>query len=306
MSNALIPKLEDYQINDSSRLPTIESLASQIIQMASQKGRSYSSNVDENNYGTRFDGSSNKGAGYFGELPRKGGGYSTELSVGVNLDGKEVEIPLLNPSLNSKEINHLLSGGKPTQEMIDKSVAYAKQRWDAGKSQWANPQDRLIARPGYEALPSKDMKLREHIAGLESKGSGSYKARSGNSQFLGRYQIGTKQLIETGYKNTDGSWTGKDGITSDKDFLNSPKVQDKAYQESIRVFDQQLKNHGTYKYIGQTINTASGPITLTHDKILAGAHNAGAYGIHKWLSGQDPEPRDDNGTPASKFMTIKQ
>jgi hypothetical protein len=39
-------------------------------------------------YGNRPDGSA-KGGGYFGELKRPDGGVSTEISVGVGIDGKE-------------------------------------------------------------------------------------------------------------------------------------------------------------------------------------------------------------------------
>ena len=49
-----------------------------------------------------------KGEGYFGKLKRPDGDVSTELSIGVNLGGKETEIPTLVPTLSEEEKNYLL------------------------------------------------------------------------------------------------------------------------------------------------------------------------------------------------------
>ena len=94
-----------------------------------------------NMFGLRKDGTK-KGMGYFGELPSKGG-ISTELSIGIELDGKETEIPLLNPSLDLIEIVHLLEGNKPTKSIINKSVNFAKNRIKSGLSPFASGKERL-------------------------------------------------------------------------------------------------------------------------------------------------------------------
>lgn len=88
------------------------------------------------NYGNRTDGTP-KGLGYFGELKRPDGNVSTELSIGVNLGGKEMEIPLLVPTLSRPEIDSLLAGGKPSPEMVDKAVQFAIERMDRGMSPFA-------------------------------------------------------------------------------------------------------------------------------------------------------------------------
>lgn len=84
-------------------------------------------------YGIRND-NTPKGRGYFGELKTKNGNVATELSIGVNFDGKETEIPALVPTLNKEEIDHLLNGGKPTKEIVDKAVEHAKERMSSGLS----------------------------------------------------------------------------------------------------------------------------------------------------------------------------
>ncbi|OPY89017.1 MAG: hypothetical protein A4E71_00097 [Smithella sp. PtaU1.Bin162] len=87
-------------------------------------------------YGNRTDGTK-KGKGFLGELKRRDGKVSTELSIGVTFDGKETEIPTLVPTLSKDEINYLLEGGEPTKAIIRKAVDHAKKRIASGKSPFA-------------------------------------------------------------------------------------------------------------------------------------------------------------------------
>lgn len=87
-------------------------------------------------YGLRADGSK-KGSGFLGELKRSDGGISTEISVGVNIDGKEIEIPTLVPTLSKSEIDLLLSGESPTPEIMNKAVDHARERISKGISPFA-------------------------------------------------------------------------------------------------------------------------------------------------------------------------
>lgn len=96
-------------------------------------------------YGKRADGTE-KGSGYFGELKMKDGSGSvaTEISIGVELDGKETEIPTLVPTLDAKEKDWLLKGGDPNdrsemgERISQKAIQHAKDRKAAGKSIFAN------------------------------------------------------------------------------------------------------------------------------------------------------------------------
>lgn len=97
-------------------------------------------------YGNRADGTK-KGRGYFGELKRPDGDISTELSVGVEFDDGEHEIPLLVPTLSRGEINHLLKGGEPTRELVGKAVAHARSRMAAGKGAFATDDDEPVSLP---------------------------------------------------------------------------------------------------------------------------------------------------------------
>jgi hypothetical protein len=98
--------------------------------------------VDPANFGNRVDGTA-KGMGFFGALKRPDGDISTELSVGVNIEGKELEIPLLVPGLTKAEIQHLLEDGEPTDEIVGKAVLFARQRMAKGLSPFAGDKERF-------------------------------------------------------------------------------------------------------------------------------------------------------------------
>jgi hypothetical protein len=91
-------------------------------------------------WGARADGTE-KGDGFFGPLQMTDGSGSvaTEISVGVNIDGREMEIPTLVPTLTPAEKDHLLSGNAPTQEIVRKAVDHARERISVGKSPFAQP-----------------------------------------------------------------------------------------------------------------------------------------------------------------------
>lgn len=93
-------------------------------------------------YGNRPDGTP-KGAGYFGEIPSpvRPGEFSTELTIGVNLGGKETDIPLITPNLSRSEIEMVMRG-KESKEIINKAVEHAKARMKQGKSPYAGDSER--------------------------------------------------------------------------------------------------------------------------------------------------------------------
>ena len=103
-------------------------------------------------YGQRQD-KTQKGMGFFGELKRPGGGISTEISVGVGINGKEMEIPLIVPSLSKDELDYLLKTPVKSSKFFDnmppsilqKAMEHAKMRVDQEKSPFAGPDE--IAEP---------------------------------------------------------------------------------------------------------------------------------------------------------------
>lgn len=97
--------------------------------------------VVSGDYGLRKDGT-RKGTGFLGALPMTDGSrdFMTEVSVGVNFDGKEVEIPTLVPTLTKEEVDYIRAGGDPTKNksIMDKAVEHARKRIAKGLSPFAN------------------------------------------------------------------------------------------------------------------------------------------------------------------------
>tara|TARA_R110000744_G_scaffold77219_1_gene152630 strand:+ start:422 stop:778 length:357 start_codon:yes stop_codon:yes gene_type:complete len=85
------------------------------------------------NYGDRTDGTK-KGEGFFGKIKRPDGKVSTELSIGFEMDGKEVLMPAMVPTLSKKELDHLISGGEITKEIADKAYKHGMKRIKSNKS----------------------------------------------------------------------------------------------------------------------------------------------------------------------------
>jgi hypothetical protein len=106
--------------------------------------------MDED-YGMRNSGGSKKYTGWKGELKRLDdpNQVSTEISTSVGLDGKEVEIPLIVPTLNKRELNFLLSvdpqskefGAKLPPSIMKKAIDHAVTRMKSGKSPFKEPGD---------------------------------------------------------------------------------------------------------------------------------------------------------------------
>ena len=96
--------------------------------------------------GLRADGTE-KGNGFFGPLKMKDGSnkVASEMSIGVEINGKEVEIPILVPTLSQGEVDYLLSGNEPTPEIIEKAERFAQARIEEGKSPFAGETE--VTRP---------------------------------------------------------------------------------------------------------------------------------------------------------------
>lgn len=94
-------------------------------------------------YGNRPDGTP-KGKGFLGVQKSKSGKDMTEYSVGININGKERDVPTLVPGLTKKELDYLktepdLSKRTPMNDaIIKKAEAHARKRLKEGKSVFAD------------------------------------------------------------------------------------------------------------------------------------------------------------------------
>ena len=94
-------------------------------------------------YGNRRDGSK-KGSGYLGIITNSEGDVMTEYTVGVNIDGKEMDIPTITPNLTREDIQELKNirdGEAPSQRIVDRAVDHAIFRLQSGRSVFADSAD---------------------------------------------------------------------------------------------------------------------------------------------------------------------
>lgn len=137
--------------------------------------------------------------------------------------------------------------------------------------------------------------------------SGNYKAEN-RANFLGAYQFGEAALIDLEYVARDarplnndysGGWTGKGGINSRADFLNSPEAQDAAAAawwpllwSRIRAFDLEF-------YDQQTLNG----YVLTKSGMIAASHLVGTGALKEFIeSGGTTIRSDGNETPITEYL----
>ena len=94
-------------------------------------------------YGNRPDGTA-KGGGWLGEVRSADGSTMTELTIGVGVNGREMQIPLLVPTLSDEEIRALAAGGRPSESMVEKAVDHALMRQDQNKSPYIQDDDTYL------------------------------------------------------------------------------------------------------------------------------------------------------------------
>lgn len=111
------------------------------------RAKSGSAYTDPAKWDKRADGSQ-KGNGWLGLLRRPDGGVSSEISIGVELNGKEQDIPLLVPTLSRPEVDKLLTiktdenfNQNLPASIKQKAIAFARKRLGAGLSPFASPDE---------------------------------------------------------------------------------------------------------------------------------------------------------------------
>ncbi len=97
-------------------------------------------------YGARYAESASepltmKGKGYFGLMPSYEGKFSTEISA---TDEQGRSYPLLSPNLTQEQINMLLQGAAPTNDIYDQAESWANYRRSAGMDPFATPTELRI------------------------------------------------------------------------------------------------------------------------------------------------------------------
>ena len=153
----------------------------------------------------------------------------------------------------------------------------------------------IAKKVGKNPFALKD--LADNVKWSESRGN--YKAYNKSTDAMGAYQFTPVRLRELGYMDKNNNWTGKMGISSKEDFLNSPEAQDFIFnEEHIPDLRNKLSGNGALGFAGQEIPELG---VITEEGLLKGAHLGGPTGVKRYLeSGKDA--RDNNSTSISDYM----
>lgn len=94
----------------------------------------------------RLDGTE-KGKGFYGEITVQSGEEQgktmTELSVGYEVDGKEVLVPLLNPYTSLDDIENVRAGGQPSEQMYKDAERWLNYSLANNRSPFATEEEKV-------------------------------------------------------------------------------------------------------------------------------------------------------------------
>ncbi len=140
----------------------------------------------------------------------------------------------------------------------------------------------------------------------QRESSGNYMAVEKRYGYLGKYQMGEAALIDCGYYKRDGKinnvfsdkfWTGKDGVRSKQEFLDSHQAQENAIREYMKVQWRYILAKDLDRFFSQSRNG----ILFTVSGLLAGAHLGGHGRLEVYLKNNRFVP-DGNGVVVTEYI----
>lgn len=126
--------------------------------------------------------------------------------------------------------------------------------------------------------------------------------------YVGLFQMGTAAMTDAGYYKSNGtasnSWqgtfTGKNGVTSLAQFKANPDLQVQAITDYYSKLQSYVNYYGLNQYVGKTVNG----VPITESGLIAGAHLVGIGSLKQYLeSGGSVIPKDGNGVPVTQYIT---
>lgn len=126
----------------------------------------------------------------------------------------------------------------------------------------------------------------------------------------GRYYLSLDALIGVGVVRRDGSWTGKYGVNSFAEYVNSQDVQERVIGDVIANFRSFFERVGTTRRIGQRIDGLKSQFEVTESGLIAAALRVGGptvamYVEHVETHGWTSRPESFPLSLKSPFLTIE-
>ena len=124
----------------------------------------------------------------------------------------------------------------------------------------------------------------KNIAFIESSDRYDAEVNDATGFALGMFQMRKPSLEDTGYMDASGNWTGRNGIHSKEDFLQSPDAQHDAARSYIPSLYRYLGSKGALNHLGQEMSDGNGSISVSSAGLMAGAWLLGAGGMNQFLN----------------------
>lgn len=189
----------------------------------------------EEAWGKRKDGSA-KGRGWLGTFKMPDGSVASEYSIGVNIGGKEVEIPSLVPGLTGEQVDRMVTdiipnGKQVPKDIVNVAVKFAKERMSQGKSPFASSDEDF-----YSFDKENDRLVAE------------FKKYGGTVNDDGSFKLGHTDILPAG-DTTDLS--DRTGISQELVDLQKKLFDDKSLQkESEKAEEDKVRKELARKYAG--------------------------------------------------------
>ncbi len=165
--------------------------------------------------------------------------------------------------------------------------------------------DSLLSRLTQDDVPQgfKDGVAAQEVPGHPYDGYGT-RRDDGDGYALGRYQMRRPALLDVGMIRRDGSWTGKYGVNSAEDFLNSPRAQDAALKDLTEIIETRyIKNYGSR--IGKTIKGLEGDIVVSKGNLVGAVHKQGIGSVGKYFDWLEQNAWDSRANKQSMSDSAK-
>lgn len=150
--------------------------------------------------------------------------------------------------------------------------------------------------------------LKAYMAQVGYNESGGDYTKTNQFGYQGKYQMGSLALQDLGYVkkgtpqtpealNNPNNWTGKSGVTSSSDFLNSPSVQEDAMYEYTKQNYASLQRTGLVT-ADTSASTTAGLLQASHLVGVGGPSTD--KGVYNWYV-NGGSASDANGTTAATY-----
>jgi hypothetical protein len=261
-----------------------------------------------------------KGYGYLGELKMKDGSgkTATEMTIGISLDGKDTDIPLIVPTLSKEEIDWILKGNDPLERnemsdrIVNKAVDFAKKRINEGKTIYATKSEEgpALSEGGlYKDSKNKPYKYDEETNSWRGysytdpsdKGNVDVykeivtdpsKVNYLNKKYGKSSSTSELEQIFTGYPGKESNEYRVVGNTWERRVKGQKDWQTISNQGSIdalnSVFKQDIKYGSTAKYKNAVVDEYDINRKSSLDKINKDLINSSEDDVKKWIDKNFP------------------